>query len=420
MFRALLIFTLLTIMAPHAQDAAPRWWKGNLHTHSLWSDGDDFPEMITAWYKENGYHFLAISDHNILQQNTRWIPIGTNKTRIEALGKYLARYGTNWVELRTQNEMQQVRLKTLNEYQPLFQEAGRFLIIQSEELTDKFEQLPIHLNASNLREYIPAQGGNSVREVMQNNVDAVLVQARTTGQHILPHLNHPNFGWGVTAEDLAAVRGEKFFEVYNGHPDVRNKGDKFHADTDRIWDISLALRLSAPDPEPLFGLAVDDSHHYHQQSIRFSNAGRGWIMVRSRFLTPDHLLRAMEKGDFYASSGVTLKDIVATTNSLAITIQPENAISYRTEFIGTRRGFDRSSRPVQDKEGDELPVTRLYSAQVGEVLATVEGSTAAYQFKGDELYVRARIVSSKEKPNASTKNEVEMAWTQPAFPALQK
>ena len=36
---------------------APRWWKGNLHTHSYWSDGDDYPEMIADWYKTNGYHF---------------------------------------------------------------------------------------------------------------------------------------------------------------------------------------------------------------------------------------------------------------------------------------------------------------------------------------------------------------------------
>ena len=35
-----------------------RWYKGNLHTHSLWSDGNDFPEMICQWYKSHGYHPL--------------------------------------------------------------------------------------------------------------------------------------------------------------------------------------------------------------------------------------------------------------------------------------------------------------------------------------------------------------------------
>ena len=46
----------------------PTYWKGNLHTHSLWSDGDDFPEMIADWYKRHGYHFLTLTDHNVLSE----------------------------------------------------------------------------------------------------------------------------------------------------------------------------------------------------------------------------------------------------------------------------------------------------------------------------------------------------------------
>ena len=26
------------------------WYKGNLHTHTYWSDGDEFPEMVLDWY----------------------------------------------------------------------------------------------------------------------------------------------------------------------------------------------------------------------------------------------------------------------------------------------------------------------------------------------------------------------------------
>ena len=31
-----------------------KWYKGNLHTHTYWSDGDDFPEMVADWYKQQG------------------------------------------------------------------------------------------------------------------------------------------------------------------------------------------------------------------------------------------------------------------------------------------------------------------------------------------------------------------------------
>ena len=33
---------------PVPNDPELRWLKGNIHTHSLWSDGDDFPEMIAV------------------------------------------------------------------------------------------------------------------------------------------------------------------------------------------------------------------------------------------------------------------------------------------------------------------------------------------------------------------------------------
>jgi hypothetical protein len=46
-------------MAFAGEQARPRWWKGNLHSHTFWSDGDDFPEMVTQWYTVHGYHFLA-------------------------------------------------------------------------------------------------------------------------------------------------------------------------------------------------------------------------------------------------------------------------------------------------------------------------------------------------------------------------
>src|SRR6185503_8985151 len=50
-----------------------QWYKGNLHTHSLWSDGDEFPERIVQWYRDHDYQFLGISDHNVLHQGEKWV-----------------------------------------------------------------------------------------------------------------------------------------------------------------------------------------------------------------------------------------------------------------------------------------------------------------------------------------------------------
>ena len=66
-----LLFVLTTILVGGCNQGSRsnrKWYKGNLHTHSYWSDGDEFPEMITDWYKSAGYHFMALSDHNILAE----------------------------------------------------------------------------------------------------------------------------------------------------------------------------------------------------------------------------------------------------------------------------------------------------------------------------------------------------------------
>ncbi|HTE18162.1 MAG TPA: hypothetical protein VK689_07250, partial [Armatimonadota bacterium] len=147
------------------QPPASRWWKGNLHTHSLWSDGDDYPEMITDWYRSHGYHFLALSDHNVLLQGQRWIDPVKSRGGIAALERYRARFGPGWVEERGEGKTRTVRLKPLSEFGPLFTEPERFLLIPSEELTDHFGRKPVHLNATKIRELIPPQGGKRVVEV---------------------------------------------------------------------------------------------------------------------------------------------------------------------------------------------------------------------------------------------------------------
>ena len=50
---------------------------------------------------------------------------------------------------------------------------------------------------------------------------------------------------------------------------------------------------------------------------------------------------------------------------------------------------------------------------VGAVLATVKGGKARYAAKGDEIYVRARVTSSKRHSNPYAQGDLEMAWTQP-------
>ncbi len=369
-----------------------KWYKGNLHTHSYWSDGDDFPEMIMEWYKSNGYRFVALSDHNTLAEGEKWKVIGEEYIYREGFQRYLDTYGPNWVNYRSENGPLEVRLKTLEEYRGLFEEDEKFLILPSEEITDQFEDKPVHLNATNIRKKIEPQGGESVLQVLQRNINAVLMQREETGIPMIPHINHPNFGFGVALEDILGLSGERFFEVYNGHPAVHNLGDSTHITTEEMWDLINITYLEKGQPL-MYGLATDDSHHYHRQGAEWANAGRGWIMVLADTLSPEALIEAMEAGRFYASTGVTLDQVTFSNDRLSVKVKEEEGVFYSISFAGCRKG-----------------------ETVPEVFETVSATEAEFSLTPDILFVRAKVTSSQLHPNPIEELVYEMAWTQPLIP----
>lgn len=408
----------------------PRWWKGNTHTHTWWSDGDSPPELVAAWYREHDYDFLVLSDHNIMQKGalhrgnlvqwpTFWYTL-EREGRDRALAAYREHFGDDWVETRRRDGKTEARMRTLDEFRHFFEAPGEFIFVPGEEITGRFESHPVHLNGINLQDVIEPRDGGSVVEVLQNNIDAVLDHGVATGREVLAHVNHPNFRYGITVEDMAGLRhdaGEGFFEMHNGHSGVHNYGDALHAGTERMWDIVLAKRLSA-GRSVMYGVATDDAHNFQAWGEgEHSNPGRGWVMVRSRRLTPDHIVGAMKRGDFYNSTGVTLRELQRSGDTLALAVEPEEGVRYTIEFIGTRRGADLGGEPVTG--GDDVPgrLSQRYSEEIGQVLDTVEGTEARYRLEGDELYVRARVRSSKPHPNGYRAGDVEMAWTQPLMPA---
>lgn len=388
-----LISSLLFIsLAANAQTKSDdvKWFKGNTHTHSYWSDGDDFPEMIMDWYKSHGYDFICLSDHNILAQGEKWKLIPAFAAHERRFQQYLKKYGDRWVTYKNDSANRiKVKLKTLEEYRPLFEEKGKFLIIPAEEITANYQKKPVHIGAINIKELILPQGGNSVSEVMQNNLNAVYEQRRRTAQLMFAHINHPNFRWGITLEDMMKLNGERFFEIYNGHPHVNNYGDSLRPGTEHMWD-ALLIDCFNKKKSLIYGLATDDAHNYLSYSSRDSNPGRGYVMVKAKELTPTSIVEAMEKGDFYATTGVELSDITFTKQTLTIKIKQQPGIHYTIQFFGAK---ENALQPV--------------------LLREVKANEAHYTFQDDDLYVRAKIISSRYKENPFREGDFETAWTQP-------
>jgi len=330
--RRVALFVLLLIVGgsslalrdPRGRDAQARmrWYKGNTHTHTLNSDGDSHPDDVAKWYKQRGYAFVVITDHNVL-------------TSVEALNA----------------------LHGLDE---------RFLVIRGEEVTDRFGEKPIHINALAPSRLVAPQGGTSVIDVLQRDVNAIRAADG------VPHLNHPNFGWAVTADELAQVQGMRLFEVFNGHPQMNNVGGGGVAGLEEAWDAILS------SGKLLYGLATDDAHHFKRpEDPAAARPGQGWVVVRTDTLTPRAILDAMERGEFYSSTGVELRDYRVSATEMTLDVRTTAWSRYRVQFVG--RG--------------------------GRVLSEVTVNPATYRINGDEGYVRARVLESNG----------QKAWTQPVL-----
>lgn len=333
---ALVLFTLL---APPAA-AQARWFRGNTHAHSLNSDGDVPVDDVVRWFRTHGYHFTFVTEH-----------------------EYYTEVGP------------------LN---ALFGAANRFLVMAGQEVTQRVEDKDhtggvrqAHVNALGTRRLVMPMGsqniarGVSIAATYTRNDSAI----RAAGG--VMQVNHPNFIWSVPLADMMNLPDSTLFELWNGHPIVYNLGGtdstgQAMLSTEARWDSILSRG------KLLFGVADDDSHSYKPQDAEnpdLARPGRGWIWVRADTLTPEAIMRSLRRGDFYASTGITLRDLHVNTTEYRLEIAPAGDRRYLTEFIG--RG--------------------------GRVLASSTTLQPAYRIRGDEGYVRARISDSSGR----------MAWTQP-------
>lgn len=379
------------------------WFKGNTHTHSLWSDGNDFPEMIFDWYRSHGYDFVAMTDHNTLQIGDKWLDLESIQKRQKAVGpnaitKAEKRFGKDWLNRETRDGKEGIVLKTLAECRTLLEKPGEFYLLPAEEMSNSGGKKPIHINILNLDEAIPPvkDDARSTREVMHLSMRAIGEHIEKSKRPILAHLNHPNFQWAFTAEDLADVAEGAYFEVYNGHPSVHHNGDETRPGVEEIWDIANTIRIAEMKAPPLLAVASDDAHTYHGEDV---SPGRGWIMVGAEDLSGDAIINAMLARKFYASSGVTFDGIRydAATRTLSLDITPIDGVEYSTNFLGTRAGYDATAKETG----------------IGEVFATLPGNKVSYVVPEDVLYLRATVTSTRKHPNPSFQDQHEQAWVQP-------
>lgn len=428
-----------------------RWYRGMLHMHSLWSDGRALPEQAFAAYKDAGYDFVSLTDHNRFQDDPdRWVPLGDGTEKgwppktvhpgcYEA---YMKRFGKT-ADVRTRNGRTEIRLLTYAETKLLFDAPGEFLVLPGTEITTNVhrggQKRDMHMNVVGVDAVIDrARKADLVEQIHGRTPASVmretyalfekLAAERGSGKPVYM-LNHPQWPYcDMVADDLIAAPEICGFEVCNNTASW--KAPEGYADDrycDVFWDATLARRI-AGGQGTLYAFASDDTHFYPGSGIPSSSLFRdGYIMVRAGELTQESIFAAIARGDFYASSELDLDDVSfdAASGTLTVSATPKASERLRIEFIATKKGTPLDPVSFIDvKPSDKLDLTRkipVYDKGVGAAVKTVEGRPgealeASYTLTDDDLYVRARIESdARTQCRKADRFHVRhpTAWTQP-------
>lgn len=235
-----------------------RFWRGNLHTHSTRSDGHLDPAETVAWYRDNGYDFVALTDH------------------------FVRRYGYSITDTRS--------LRT----------DGFTTLIGAELHAPRTEVGNLwHFIAAGLPvDFAPPAPGETAPQLA--------ARAAAVGAFVI--VAHPAY-YGLTVADVETVDAAHALEIYNGASELAYEmGHSGH-----ILDVLIARgrRIDA--------CATDDAHFEYTD---YPDHGLGWVEVRAEENDPDALVEALKAGHFYATEGPELLDVSIDGNELLVASSP--------------------------------------------------------------------------------------------------
>ncbi len=248
-----------------------KFQRGNIHTHTTRSDGKQSPLEVATWYRDHGYQFLAITDHDVLVEPTE---VG---------------------DVETPN----------------------FVLIPGEEITSAGNDKPVHVLGLCIDHFIPSGHFDSALEALTQGITAV------RAQNGFAVANHPNFSWAFGLADLTRLTGSYGLEVWSGHPASHSAGDATRPSHLALWDelLTRGRRVTA--------VAVDDEHTLVATGMAGDALpGLAWIETFGE-IGREPICEALRMGRLYASSGVAFRRIRLEPHRFTVWIDdPRDAVEF--------------------------------------------------------------------------------------------
>ena len=241
------------------------WYKGNLHSHTVNSDGKLTPKEAVELFRQHGYHFLCFSEHDVY----------TDYREEFDCEDFIIIPGLEASAVLFEKEGSRIKKKVHHIHG----------ILGTKEMQEKAE-LPLyqHKEVHAVPKYYGRWNG---AEVAQQLADEMKKHGMITTY------NHPIWS-RVREEEFIHTKGLWALEIYNYN--TVNESNTGYDET--YWDVMLR------EGKKIFAFASDDNHN---EGV-FDDAFGGYIVVKADCLTHEELIKNMLDGNYYSSSGPEIYD----------------------------------------------------------------------------------------------------------------
>ena len=249
------------------------WYRGNLHSHTTVSDGVLTPEESVKAFREHGYSFLCISDHN---------------TYTDFRKKF--------------NDKRFIILPGMEASAVLYDQHDTCIkvhhingILGTQEMQDKASRpLFNHMEAYGPFVYHEKWDGLKAAQEIIDDLHA---------RGCFVTYNHPVWS-RVEREEFMDLQHIDMLEIFN-YNTQNESGTRF--DTN-CWDGMLRKGMVQNAD------AADDNHN----GGIFDDAFGGYIMVKAEELTQDAIVSAIMNGSYYSTSGPEIYDWELNENQVNV------------------------------------------------------------------------------------------------------
>ena len=251
------------------------FYKANLHCHSTYSDGKCSVETLKEKYLERGYSVIAFTDHEHLIDNSR-----LNDENFLAI--------TSCEVAIKQFE----NLSTLKRHDMKVTHLNFYSKDPHNTKTPCYSSVYDHYGTDEVKSMIWT-GEEYKREYSPEGICAMIKRAKEEG--FLVSYNHPT--WSLEyADDYLKYDGFDFVEIYNNSCARRGQHDD-----------ETAFEVMLMKGKRVFCTAADDNHDADEFGSVYNDSFGGWCVINADSLDYADIISALEKGDFYASTGCEIK-----------------------------------------------------------------------------------------------------------------